>query len=50
MSDGLLLVIGCAITFIAAGGAYVALRSGFGYGGIEEVAPREKPQRPAAAR
>lgn len=34
MSDGLLLAIGCAITFIAAAGAYVALSSGVGYDGM----------------
>ncbi|MBS1106338.1 MAG: hypothetical protein H6Q91_1840 [Deltaproteobacteria bacterium] len=32
MTDELLLAIGCVITFIAAAGAYVALRSGFAHG------------------
>jgi hypothetical protein len=41
MSDGILLVIGCGITFIAAAGAYVALRSGFAYGGVERAARSE---------
>lgn len=32
MSDELLLVLGCAITFIALAGAYIALRAGFAHG------------------
>lgn len=32
MSDEILLVFGCAITFIALAGAYVAMRAGFAHG------------------
>jgi hypothetical protein len=32
VSDEVLLTFGCVITFIAAAGAYVALRSGFAHG------------------
>ena len=46
MTDQILLMIGCVITFIAAAGAYVALRSGFAHDGLEGHA-QEKTQRSA---
>jgi hypothetical protein len=42
MSDELLLVLGCAITFIALAGAYVAIRAGFAHGFAEARADARK--------
>lgn len=45
MSDATLLIYGCAVTFTAAAGVYVALRSGFNRGGAKRrrVAPAAGP-------
>jgi hypothetical protein len=32
MTDELLLVLGCAISFVAVAGAYIAVRAGFAHG------------------
>ena len=36
MSDVTLLIFGCAVTFTAVAGAYVAIRAGYDRGGAEK--------------
>jgi hypothetical protein len=45
VSDGNLLIFGCAVTFIAVAGAYVYLRERY----MEHERPREAPERRAEA-